>query len=142
MTSKEYNTSGKAVRRTKSAPPQLDQAPAVNESPNGEHVLSDQYRELVATEAYFNAERRGFQSGKELDDWLEAERLVKNRLAEAAAANNRTKSKNSRTRKAKDELSQRESNATDNRRSEASGEALEDNGLNLPKTPPHWSQGG
>jgi hypothetical protein len=27
----------------------------------------------IATRAYFKAETRGFQPGKELDDWLEAE---------------------------------------------------------------------
>lgn len=27
----------------------------------------------IATAAYFKAEARGFQPGKELDDWLEAE---------------------------------------------------------------------
>lgn len=33
-------------------------------------------RERIATAAYYNAERRGFQGGAELDDWLEAERQV------------------------------------------------------------------
>ncbi|HZP10806.1 MAG TPA: DUF2934 domain-containing protein [Nevskiaceae bacterium] len=28
----------------------------------------------IAREAYYRAERRGFAPGKELDDWLEAER--------------------------------------------------------------------
>jgi hypothetical protein len=30
----------------------------------------------IAIEAYYNAERRGFREGGELDDWLEAERAV------------------------------------------------------------------
>jgi hypothetical protein len=34
----------------------------------------------IAREAYFRAERRGFQPGQELDDWLEAEKeFEKNR---------------------------------------------------------------
>lgn len=33
-------------------------------------------RERVATAAYYNAERRGFSGGGELDDWLEAEKQV------------------------------------------------------------------
>ena len=30
----------------------------------------------IAIEAYYNAERRGFAPGGELDDWLSAEKLV------------------------------------------------------------------
>ncbi len=40
-------------------------------------------RELVAVEAYFLAERRGFTPGCELDDWLAAEATVEARLHEA-----------------------------------------------------------
>jgi hypothetical protein len=35
----------------------------------------------VQLEAYLLAERRGFAPGGELDDWLEAERIVEARLA-------------------------------------------------------------
>ena len=38
-------------------------------------------QELVQLEAYLLAERRGFAPGGELDDWLEAERIVEARLA-------------------------------------------------------------
>ena len=37
-------------------------------------------RELIAAEAYFLAEQRGFAPGCELDDWLAAERAVDDRL--------------------------------------------------------------
>ena len=37
-------------------------------------------REMVAAEAYFLAERRGFISGYELEDWVTAERVVESRL--------------------------------------------------------------
>jgi hypothetical protein len=37
-------------------------------------------RQLVATEAYFLAERRGFAAGNELEDWVAAERAVDSRL--------------------------------------------------------------
>ena len=40
----------------------------------------DVRRQLVAAEAYFIAERRGFASGNELDDWIAAERAVDSRL--------------------------------------------------------------
>lgn len=33
-------------------------------------------RQLVAAEAYFFAERRGFSGGNEIDDWVAAERVV------------------------------------------------------------------
>lgn len=37
-------------------------------------------RQLVAAEAYFLAERRGFAAGRELEDWVAAEMLVDSRL--------------------------------------------------------------
>lgn len=40
--------------------------------------------ELVAVEAYFLAERRGFTPGCELNDWLAAEGIVEDRLREAS----------------------------------------------------------
>ncbi len=36
----------------------------------------EQLRELVALEAYYSAERRGFEPGLELHDWLSAEATV------------------------------------------------------------------
>jgi hypothetical protein len=43
-------------------------------------------RQLIAAEAYFIAERRGFAAGREFDDWIEAERVVEERLRELRAA--------------------------------------------------------
>ena len=37
--------------------------------------------ELVAREAYYLAEKRGFAQGRELEDWIAAEQLVAARLA-------------------------------------------------------------
>lgn len=42
----------------------------------------DRYR-MIAEAAYFRAERRGFVSGSELQDWLEAEIEVDDLLGEA-----------------------------------------------------------
>lgn len=39
-------------------------------------------RRRIAVEAYYNAERRGFEEGREIDDWLEAERHVDTRASE------------------------------------------------------------
>ena len=33
-------------------------------------------QERIAVGAYYNAERRGFEAGREVDDWLEAERQI------------------------------------------------------------------
>ena len=33
----------------------------------------------IATAAYYRAERRGFSPGRELEDWLEAEREISSR---------------------------------------------------------------
>jgi len=43
-------------------------------------------RELVAAEAYFLAERRGFTAGGELEDWMAAEALVDSRRRQMRAA--------------------------------------------------------
>jgi hypothetical protein len=43
-------------------------------------------RQLVAAEAYFLAERRGFEAGHELEDWVAAEVLVDSRIHSAQIA--------------------------------------------------------
>jgi hypothetical protein len=37
----------------------------------------DEYREMVAVNAYYRAEKRGFKPGHEMDDWFEAEKDIK-----------------------------------------------------------------
>lgn len=49
-------------------------------------VDPDVRRQLVAAEAYFRAERRGFAAGSELDDWIEAEAAVDMRLQQTQVA--------------------------------------------------------
>ncbi|WP_426663872.1 DUF2934 domain-containing protein [Rhodanobacter aciditrophus] len=39
-------------------------------------------RSMIAQAAYFRAEKRGFATGCELDDWLEAEREIARMLDE------------------------------------------------------------
>jgi hypothetical protein len=46
----------------------------------GAGIDLDARRQLVAAEAYFLAERRGFAAGHELEDWIAAEELVESRL--------------------------------------------------------------
>ena len=43
-------------------------------------------RRLVAAEAYFLAERRGFAAGNELGDWVAAEAAVDSRLRQTEVA--------------------------------------------------------
>jgi Protein of unknown function (DUF2934) len=42
-------------------------------------------RQLVAAEAYFFAERRGFAGGREVEDWVAAEIVVDSRLKQQVA---------------------------------------------------------
>ena len=51
-----------------------------------EAVDANVRRQLVATEAYFLAERRGFAGGNELEDWVAAEAAVDLRLRQMRAA--------------------------------------------------------
>lgn len=46
----------------------------------------EQRRQLVAAEAYFRAERRGFTAGHELDDWVAAEAAVDSRVQQQQVA--------------------------------------------------------
>ena len=37
----------------------------------------DEFREMVSLNAYYRAEKRGFETVHEMDDWLEAEREIR-----------------------------------------------------------------
>ncbi len=43
-------------------------------------ISVEERNRLIAEEAYFIAEQRGFTEGRELEDWLEAEAIVNARL--------------------------------------------------------------
>lgn len=51
-----------------------------------ESIDPDVRRRLVAAEAYFRAERRGFAAGNELEDWIAAEAAVDSRLQQTRVA--------------------------------------------------------
>lgn len=38
--------------------------------------LTDELRELIALKAYELYEQRGYEGGREMDDWLEAEQII------------------------------------------------------------------
>jgi hypothetical protein len=44
-------------------------------------LATEELRDMIAEAAYYRAERRGFDGGFELEDWLEAEAEVRSRLA-------------------------------------------------------------
>jgi hypothetical protein len=47
------------------------------ESRSGFDFTDETHRNRIATSAYYKAERRGFSAGSELEDWLCAEREIK-----------------------------------------------------------------
>lgn len=49
-------------------------------------IDQDVRRQLVAAEAYFLAERRGFAGGNEVEDWVAAERVVDSQLQQKQVA--------------------------------------------------------
>ena len=61
----------------------LESAPAAAGSPA---LDPDARRRLVAAEAYFLAERRGFAPGNELGDWVAAEHAVDSRFQHSKVA--------------------------------------------------------
>ena len=62
----------------------LESAPSVMTASTS--IDPDTRRQLVASEAYFRAERRGFAAGSELDDWVAAEMAVDMRLQQTQVA--------------------------------------------------------
>lgn len=50
-------------------------------------VLHEERNALIAQAAYFRAERRGFEAGHELEDWLAAEQDIERALPVQGASN-------------------------------------------------------
>jgi hypothetical protein len=82
----EKQTAGKVKsRRDKPASSQMDGQAPMQTGPQSMHATSIEGRdgtgmklrhEMVAEAAYYLAEKRGFEPGKELDDWHEAESRI------------------------------------------------------------------
>ncbi|MDB6086333.1 MAG: hypothetical protein JWN43_4214 [Gammaproteobacteria bacterium] len=75
----------KVTRKSKAgAAPELTDSAVIavleSETAVSPAVNPDVRRQLVAAEAYFLAERRGFAAGHEVDDWVAAEAMVESRL--------------------------------------------------------------
>jgi hypothetical protein len=95
MMATKRESSGKKTTKRKSAAaaPELtdNSVMAVLESkqsltPVSANIDPDSRRRLVAAEAYFRAERRGFASGHELEDWVAAEAAVDSRAPAVQSA--------------------------------------------------------
>ncbi len=94
MVTKRVSTGKKTTRRkTAAAASELTDGAVMEvlESAQSDMAASmcidpDVRRRLVAAEAYFRAERRGFAAGNELEDWVAAERAVDSRLAQTQVA--------------------------------------------------------
>ncbi|MDD5462399.1 MAG: DUF2934 domain-containing protein [Methylococcales bacterium] len=52
-----------------------DKAPLFTDDSNPD---LEEFHEMIAERAYRKAEKRGFEPGHEMDDWLEAEREISN----------------------------------------------------------------
>lgn len=51
------------------------------DAPRRDPVSAEERQRMIVTAAYFRAERRDFESGHELEDWLEAEAEIDRQLA-------------------------------------------------------------
>jgi hypothetical protein len=93
MATKRVSSGKKTKRKTAAAASELTDG-AVMEVLESAHsamaaslsIDPDARRRLVAAEAYFRAERRGFAAGNELEDWVAAERAVDSRLSQTQVA--------------------------------------------------------
>lgn len=64
------------------SPPQAVTPQTAQDEPT--HKASDELEPMIAEAAYYIAERRGFEPGHDVDDWLQAQAEVMDRLAQQA----------------------------------------------------------
>ncbi len=93
MATKRASSGKKTVKRKASTATELNASAMIEvlESERSATAVStsidpDVRRQLVAAEAYFLAERRGFAAGHELEDWVTAEAAVDSRLQQMRVA--------------------------------------------------------
>ena len=85
MVTKRVSPVKKTTKRKAAAPVDLTDS-GVFEMLASASIDPDARRRLVAAEAYFIAERRGFAAGNELEDWVTAEAVVDSRLQQMKVA--------------------------------------------------------
>ena len=98
MATKRVSPGTKTVRRKAATPaskPNDGAASVTPESPQEStqsaaaasvSIDPDTRRQLVAAQAYFLAERRGFAAGHEIEDWVAAEMVVDSQLERTRVA--------------------------------------------------------
>ena len=75
-----------AQRPSKAAPdtPSLRPADGKTSGSTGAKLSPEAVYRLIQESAYFKAKERGFQPGREVQDWIEAEAEVRSRLQRSA----------------------------------------------------------
>jgi len=92
VTKRESPVKKTTKRKAASAAPRMTDSAAMlmlesaQSAMRSTRIDPDVRRQLVAAEAYFRAERRGFAAGNELDDWVAAEMAVDTRLQQSQVA--------------------------------------------------------
>ena len=93
MVTKSVSPVKKVTKRKASAVPEVAAGAAIRVQDSAQPVVASSAnidpevrRQLVAAEAYFIAERRGFEAGHEIEDWVAAEVLVDSRIHHAQIA--------------------------------------------------------
>lgn len=93
MATKRVSSGKKTKRKTAAAASELTDGAVMevlestqSARAGARRIDPDARRRLVAAEAYFRAERRGFAAGNELEDWVAAERAVDSRLSQTQVA--------------------------------------------------------
>jgi Protein of unknown function (DUF2934) len=92
MVTKRESPSAKTVTGVKTVKPRAKKTAASERTDGPGMVVSEAAsaatssidpevrRQMVAAEAYFRAERRGFAAGQEVEDWIAAESVVDSRF--------------------------------------------------------------
>jgi hypothetical protein len=93
MVTKRASAGKKATKRTATAAPALTDSSVMvvlestqSTTTGPKSIDPDVRRRLVAAEAYFRAERRGFAAGHELEDWVAAEAVVDSQFQQMQVA--------------------------------------------------------
>jgi len=82
--------SGKTIRKTSTAktktpaPPSAE--PTIQNNGETQTIPQEDWRDMVATAAYYRAQARGFQAGSPEQDWLAAEDELKQRLQQTGSS--------------------------------------------------------
>lgn len=78
----DAKTVKKAVKKKATKKKVVKKKSAATSKKASKAVVSPRERyEMIATMAYYRAEKRGFSPGSELDDWIECEQIVDSMLS-------------------------------------------------------------